>query len=451
MKKLLILALVLVLALAVPGVVLGQGITYSSTFQVQNLGTEVANITIIFYHKDGSTAATVNDTIAIGGSNTYTVARMTQVPSPFDGSVVISSNVPVAAISNESGNNWAFGASYAGFRDPPASATTAYLPLIMRGHGGFNTWFNVQNAGAADANVTVAYTPVVRNGAPIGNSFTETATIKPGAAHTFDQAGLAALGTHFLGSVKVTSNQPIVATANEVGPTILFAYDGFSVGSTRVSFPLVNAKNAGYETGIQIMNIGSQDTTVTVHYAWDPAKKTPGAPDPADEVRLVPAGGSTTFGNAYFTSRFVGSGSVTANSASQPLVAVVNQLNTPTSKGAAYNGFDPDSSGVTNQISFPLVMAKNGGYGTSVTVQNVGSSPTTVNVTYTVSGGVVSGPFTLAPGESKTIAQDPLFASRYVGSANAVASPGGKIVGMCNELNNSTAVDTFLVYEGFNY
>jgi hypothetical protein len=445
-KKLLTLALVLVLALAVPAVVLGQGITYSSAFQVQNLGTEVANITIIFYNKDGSTAATVNDTIAIGGSNTYNVARMSQVPTPFDGSVVISSNVPVAAISNESGNSGAFGASYAGFRDPPGSATTAYLPLIMRGNGGFNTWFNVQNAGSADANVTVTYTPVVRGGTPIGNSFTETATIKPGAAHTFDQAALAGLGARFVGSVKVTSNQAIVATVNEVGPTTLMAYDGFSGGSTRLSFPLVNTRNAGYETGIQIMNIGTQDTTVTMHYTWDPAK---GSGAVADEVKLVPAGGSTTFAGPFFTSRFVGSGLVTANSASQLLVGVVNQLNAHTSKGAAYNGFDPDSSAVTNQISFPLVMAKNNGYGTGIVIQNVGAASTTINVAYT--GGTSVGPYTLGPGEGKIIAQDPSFASRYVGSATVTASAGGKIVGMCNELNNSTNVDTFLVYEGFNY
>jgi len=446
-KKLLTLALVLVLALAVPAVVLGQGITYSSTFQVQNLGTEVANITIIFYNKDGSTAATVNDTIAIGGSNTYNVARMTQVPTPFDGSVVISSNVPVAAISNESGNSWAFGASYAGFRDPPASATTAYLPLLHRNNGGFNTWFNVQNAGSADANVTVTYAPMVRGGVPIGNSYTETAVIKPGAAHTFDQAGLSALGSRFVGSATVTSNQAIVATCNQVGGTTLLAYDSFAGGSTKASFPLVNAMNAGYKTGIQILNIGTQDTSVTVHYAWDPAKGSGTVPD---ETQTIPAHGSAQFAWNWFTTRFVGSGIVSVNSASQPLVAVVNQLNQITNKGASYNAFDPDSAGVTNQVSFPLVMAKNSGYGTSVTVQNVGSSSTTVNVTYTGSG-VVSGPFTLAVGESKTIGQDPLFASRYVGSANAVASAGGKIVGMCNELNNSTTVDTFLVYEGFNY
>jgi hypothetical protein len=432
MKK--TLALVLLLVLVGSVVVSGQGITYDTGFQVQNLGTAQANITVTYYNQDGSVAASVADTIAAGGSKTY--YPLTAVPDGFNGSVVITSDQPVAAIANELGNAGAYGASYAGFS---AGATEVNLPLIMRANGGFDTWFNVQNAGTADANVTVTYTPGAH-----GTPYTEMATIKPGAAHTFDQAGLTALGTRFVGSAKVTSNQPVVATCNQVGPTTLLAYDGFTGGSMMPSFPLVNALNAGYVTGIQIMNIGTASTDVTVSYTPSIA----GAP--SSETQSIAAGASATFALRHFTARFVGSGAVTVNSASQPLVAVVNQLNTGANKGAAYGGFDPATA--TDKVSFPLAMANNptpGAYYTATTVQNVGTTTTTVTISY--SGSTATQSQTLAPGESWPVAQTTHFAGRYVGSATVTASGGGLIIGMCNELNPMVGGDAFLVYEGFNY
>ena len=433
MKK--TLALVLLLVLVGSVVVSGQGITYDTGFQVQNLGTAQANITVTYYNQDGSVAASVADTIAAGGSKTY--YPLTAVPDGFNGSVVITSDQPVAAIANELGNAGAYGASYAGFS---AGVTEVNLPLVMRANGGFDTWFNVQNAGTADANVTVTYTPGAH-----GSGYTEMATIKPGAAHTFDQAGLTALGTKFVGSASVTSDQPIVATCNQVGPTTLLAYDGFTGGSTMPSFPLVNANNAGYITGIQIMNIGTVDTNVTVSYT-----ALPGFGTNSTENHDIPAGGSVTFALAHFTTLFVGSGAVTSNSASQPLVAVVNQLNIGANKGAAYGGFDPAAA--TDKVSFPLVMANNptpGAYYTATTVQNVGTTTTTVTIAY--SGSTATEMKTLAPGESWPVSQTTHFGSRYVGSATVTASGGGLIIGMCNELNLLVAGDAFLVYEAFNY
>jgi len=430
MKKTLILALVLAMLLV--GSVAGQGITYNTGFQVQNLGTGTATITIIYYNQDGSVAASVPDSIPAGGSKTY--YPLTAVPDGFNGSVVISSDMPIAAIANELGNAGAYAASYAGF---DAGATTINLPLIMRGNYGFNTWFNVQNAGTSDAHVTVTYTP-----GSAGSGATQTATIKPGAAYTFDQSTFTALGSMFVGSAQVTSDQAIVATCNQVGPTTLFAYDGFTPAqsATTLAFPLVNANNYGYKTGIQIMNIGSAATTVTISY-------TPSVAGTAStETKAIAAGASETFAYYHFTARFVGSGAVTANTASQNLVAVVNQLNSGANKGAAYGAFDPTAA--TDKISFPLIMAKNSGYYTGTTIQNVGTASTIVTITYSGSSAIDTR--TLAPGESWPFNQNDTFASTYVGSATVTATGGVKIIGICNELKPSGTGDTFLVYEGFS-
>jgi hypothetical protein len=232
-------------------------ISYDSGIQVQNQGTAEATIVITYYDQDGNVETTVNDTIAVDSSNTY--FPIDGLSAGFTGSAVISSDQPVVAISNmlltESGGaTYGFGgASYGGFE---SGSTTASLPLIMKGNYGFSTWFNVQNTGSSDASVTVTYS----------NGATETATVAPGAAKTFVQDDNGDLPDGFVGSATVTSDQPVAASAVQLGPTTVFAYNGFTSASTSVVMPLVNANNYGYVTGIQIQNAGDTATDVTVDF-----------------------------------------------------------------------------------------------------------------------------------------------------------------------------------------
>lgn len=435
MKKILVISLALVLLLVTPMAAFGQ-ITYNTGFQVQNLGTGTATVTITFYNQNGTVAATRTVTIPAGASMKF--FPLTDVPDGFNGSVVISSNEPIAAIGNELGNGTQYGSSYAGFT---AGAPEAHLPLIMRNNGGFNTWFNVQNAGTSDAIVTVTYTP-----GTAGSAYTEGPyTIKPGAARTFDQAPLSALGSRFVGSAKVTCTNgvPIVATVNQVGTgaaKTMLTYNGFLGGSSEVVLPLINHQNAGYVTGVQIMNIGSASATVTLEYTPSTAGSA------TSETKTIPAGQSKTFCLNFLTSRFVGSGKAT-NPEGQPLVAIVNQLNSGANKGAAYGGFNPASA--TDKVSMPLIMDRNSGFYTGFSVMNAGTTTTTINVTY--SGSAVTESATLSPGQAYASVQNGRIASGYVGSATVTASGGGKIVGIVNELNPGLAGDQFLVYEAFNY
>ncbi len=434
----LVLAFTLFLGSATPAAAIS---TYDSGFQIQNLGTVTATVTITFYNQDGTVAATVNDQIGANSSKTY--YPLTSVSAGFNGSVVVSSDQPVAAIVNVLGDSGAFGASYSGFS---SGSTTASIPLVMKNNYGFSTWFNVQNTGTADANVTVTYS----------NGTSEVATIKPGAAATFDQATNANLPDGFVGSAVVSSTQPVAIAVLEVGPTTLLAYNGFPSGSTELLMPLVNANNYGYVTGIQIQNLGTTDTDVTVSY-------TPSSAGSAcTETQTVPAGKSATFALYAFTydapsgvtittnctkgSTFVGSAKVTANSANQPLVAIVNQLNSGANKGASYAAFDPAAG--TSTVVFPLIMDRNFGYFTGFSVMNVGTSSTTVTCTFTGSSRTVNA--TLNPGEALTDVQLNQIADGYVGSAVCTASGGGSIVGVVNELNTSSTGDAFLVYEGAN-
>jgi hypothetical protein len=429
--------LVLALAIGILGSASGASagaFTYTSGFQVQNLEAATANITVTFYNQDGTQAASVSDTVAASGSKTY--FPLNQVNDGFNGSVVISSDKQVAAIGNVLGDGGNAAASYSA---ATAGATTVQIPLLMKDNSGFNTWFNVQNTGALDASVNVAYS----------DGTTASATIKPGAAHTFDQA----TETHSVKvfSAEVTSDQPVAATVIEESSSIMFAYSGFTGGSTNPVLPLINANNAGYVTGVQIQNAGASSTDVTLTYTGTDGSS-------CTETQTIASKQSGTFALQAFAGvavpgmsttctggqKLVGSAQVTTNSASMPLVAIVNQLGA--SNGEAYNAFDPASA--TAKVVMPLIMDRNGGYFTGFNVMNVGTTATTVSCTFTGASYTVGG--TLDPGKALNDLQANKIADGYVGSATCTAGSGGTILAVVNELGASSSLDQLLVYEGVN-
>jgi hypothetical protein len=429
------LVFVVILVLAALGLAVGGALafefTYTSGFQVQNLAASEATVVLTYYDQAGGVVASVDDTVPASGSKTY--FPLNAVPDGFNGSVVISSNQPLAAITNVIGDSFSAAAAYEGFDQ---GSTSLLLPLLMQDNAGYNTWFNVQNTGSIDANVDVAYSD--------GTSVLDV-IIAPGASHTFDQTG----ETHSLNvfSAVVTSDQPVAASVIEESSSIMFAYSGFTGGTTNPVLPLINANNSGYVTGVQIQNGGASDTSVTVSY-------TPSTAGTAcEETQTIPAGASRTFALLAFNSGansdcvplalFVGSAQVTANSMSQPLVAIVNQLGAV--NGEAYSGYDAATANTTAVM--PLIMDSNGGYFTGFNVMNVGAASTDVNCTFTNTSYTVSD--TLAAGEALTALQAGQIAPGYVGSGTCT-STGESIVAVVNELGASNTADQLLVYNGIN-
>ena len=459
MKRLWRIALISIMSLvlavpvvALPAVVSAQaGGPYTSGFEVQNLDPGTATIAITYYAQSGSVAATVNDTIA--GSSSKTYFPLTAVSSGFSGSAVVSSDKPVAAIVNVFTSDLLGGGSYNG---ATAGAATVSLPLIMKGNFGFSTWYNVQNAGSAPANVSVAYA---------GTACTDTKTgLAVGAAVTFDQSSNGCLPAGYVGSATVTNSgtsQPLVAAVIEIKSAAknLLAYNGFisSDNSNTPVMPLVSTNFFHSITGIQIQNTGGVNTNVTVHYT--PSAGFPGAA--CNETKTVNAHSATTFFLPFpaacgtvgtgtsGTGGFVGSGKVSANTASQPLVAIVNQINSASANGSAYNGINPAAG--TAHVSLPLIMDRNFGYFTGFSVANVGASTTHVNCTFTGSAFTVSGD--VAPGTSLTSVQNGQIANGYVGSATCTATGGDtKIAAIVNELGTGAPTsDLLLTYNGVNF
>lgn len=407
---------------------------YTSGIQVANLDTDVATVVLIGYNPDGSqSGSALNDTIPVNSSKTY--FPISNVANGFSGSFVISSNKKVAAISNILSSDFRAGASYVG---RSGGATKVLLPLLNKNNSGFTTWYSVQNAGTADANVNVAYS----------DGKTASAVIKPGAAKVFYQAA----EDH--GAVKVfagtvTSNQPVVAAVIQESNKIMFAYTGFTGGAINPVFPLINAFNSGYITGLQIQNAGASATNVTVQYT----KGAAGAD--CTETQTIQPGASNTFAlyafnqtvageNCANQTKFIGSAKVTVNSANMPLVAVGNQLGTTAGNGEAYGAFDPAEAGPV--VVMPLIMDRNGGFFTGFSVQNVGGAATAVNCTFSGTGYTVAG--NLAPGAAISAIQNNAISAGYVGAGTCTSNPATPLVAVVNQLSQKPGVDNFLVYEG---
>jgi len=414
---------------------------YTSSINVQNLDNVAASIQINFYKQDGIIDTTVSDSISALGSKSYFPI---QASVGFNGSVIITSTSQVAAISNILGDNGAAAAAYVAAN---SGSTTVLVPLLMKGNGGYNTWFNVQNTGSLEATVNITYSD--------GTSITNQ-KIPPGAAKTFDQSTETHSAKVF--SAIITSDQPVAATVIEENPDVMFAYSGFTQAQavTNPVIPLVNANNAGYHTGITLQNSGGTDTTVTLSYT----PSGPGNGTACTETQSITAGKNATFAFSSFQGspqpgmsttcaagqKFVGSAKVTSNTASQNLVGIINQLKSGVN-GEAYGSFDAASA--TGEVVLPLIMNANGGYFTSINVQNVSSSSTTVTCNFT--GSSVTASQALDAGEGVSFLQPDQFgSSKYVGSATCTASGSGKIVAVVNELGSSSSADQLLVYEGIS-
>jgi hypothetical protein len=245
---------------------------------------------------------------------------------------------------------------------------------------------------------------------------------------------------------------------------ILMGYNGFASGSPEISLPLIMANNSGFYTGVQIQNADTSATTVTVDYA----PNTAGSLNPSNDTCDLAPGESCTLiqQSGKWTGKYIGAASIT-NSASQDLVAIVNQVSLGGSGvgpfGTAYEGFNP--SAATDSVSAPLVMANNSGFYTGIQVQNVGGSncaAVTIDYGPNVAPGGTFNPanenFSLAAGASKTIIQNSTAdknggsndwtGQKYIGSAD-ISAPSCSVVAIVNEVSISSG-DKFFTYNGFS-
>lgn len=454
MKKLTFLSIIItiLISLGVHSIALADVTSYTSGFNVQNLDTsKIANIVISFYNQSGNLVTALEDTVQPTANNTYYPLG---VAAGFNGSVVISSDVQVAAIANVLGNNGVFGASYVG---SSGGSPTVQLPLVMKDNYGIDTWFNVQNTSGTAASIKVDYNP---------GDCSEELTIQPFAAATFNQATNTCLPNGYVGGATIDGGgASIVATTMQVTSSRkgltpnLLAYNGFSGTVTRPIVPTFNSGWYNSRSSINIQNTSMNDTTVTVTYT--PSTGFPGKV--CTETKLIRGGTTEIFGfplmpSTCYTSggsggsaAFVGSAAVTTNTANAPLTAIVNMVTNGSANAAAYGV--PDPALATSTVSLPLIMDRNYNIFTGIAIANVGNQATNISCTFSNTSYTVSAN-NVQPGESLTDVQLNKIRNGYVGSGICKATGGdAKIVAVVNELQQNVPLsnDALLVYEGINY
>ncbi len=456
MKK--VLYLVVALMVMLPVAALAQ-ISYDTGILIQNVGTDDAEVTVYYYYSaddGGGLAGSVNYTIPMGGSQTIYPIDMA---APFNGSVVIESTEPIVAIANELGDYPTYGASYEGFA---MGSTEVVLPNIQSDNNGFYSWFNVQNAGTGTANVTVEF--IAEPGQGYADIADQTCTLDVGEACTFSQEPGAAPWTvgQWVGGAKVTSNEPVVASANIVhapGDYGMSSYSGFTgSGSATSILPNIMNANSNYWSGINVTNGGGASTTITLSF-------TPEAGYAAiDDVVFTGVGAGATVVHLMPNHPDLGPstkwvGSVEADGGGQNVFVIVNTLNTVAGEVSAWKGFDPAAA--TDTVVMPAILSDGEGYAffTGFQVVNLeASGSTNITVEYGANtGGTYDPPDetgTIAAGASIVLLQSggAWDGHKYIGSATITNDDGAPMLAIVNEIAPSLfgAGEATNSYNAFN-
>ncbi|VVB93083.1 Uncharacterised protein [uncultured archaeon] len=165
------------------------------------------------------------------------------------------------------------------------------------------------------------------NGVPVQ---TQTGIIPPNTASVFWPP--AASTSYGYGSAVIESTQDVIAIVNEMinNNNWAMSYDGFATGSSQVSIPWIAYGNSGWNTPVYVQNTGTVSANVAVSF-YDQN----GAPVETRNA-VIPANSSQIFVPAAAAPTTGGSAVVTS---SQPVAAVVSEINTASTVAMGYGGY----------------------------------------------------------------------------------------------------------------
>ena len=407
-----------------------------------------------------------------------------ELPDGFEGAVVISSDVPLAAVAqlgnNDSGSVGVDGGTATAFYQGIGGEkidTKVMFPTVKHNYNDQTTTFYVQAAGA-DADVTITYQM------NDGTVHTQQTTITANHMFVFDPANAtppvastdcgSSATSPCMGAATVESTSgPIAGVVVEhphSGSPAAFVLStrGFTPADqdTKIIAPTIKNDFHGGTTGWSVQNAGTVTATVNVTFTVTNA----------DEEALI--------GNQYFDSEEIGPGKAVVFSkykdnlggmpagtfaaaiatSDQPLVGAVNEAksmdNVPDGKAkAVYACFGASSA--TDTIAAPMVKEMFNGKTTGVAVVNVGNQAATIIATYTDANGVAATCQTEVPVEPsaafsfyKAFEKAGLTGVRPgEGSKNSVVyttDNGEPIVALAQESDPTAKALDIKNYEGFN-
>lgn len=418
---------------------------FVTDFNIQNIGSSSANITVIFYDQTGAQVGTKAFSNVRPGSSAYfnpalhTLDNGNYLPSGFQGSAVVQSDQPLAAITTSANDLTGLqyvSDAYTGVTTPD---TTVFAPIVMKQLGPWNTRMAIQNAGSAEAPAYITY----KQGDTTVFSQTTT-SIKPGASVIVDQATVSGLPSPFNGSAIITSTQPLAITVDEYRSTggLLVSYTAIPLAkaSTTVYMPgYINAQGA-WTTDFTIINTGSSQADVSISFTGISIVLSCRRLPPNGTIYLNPAAGQ--YGpcrGGPLPANYYGAATVTAT---QPVVVAYNIANTLGSgdRAIGYTGIPPADTGTS--IAVPLIENRYGAgqWVTTFSVQVLDGSQ--ANLTLEYAGSVAGQPWSNSLGVSVTgsktfnQANDGHVPVGFLGSVKITSNKPIAVIGDQNSLVN---------------
>lgn len=369
---------------------------WQSAILIQNVGTGNADVTVDFYDKDGAIKESYTAN-ALGANKSVTILVFNNPQS--DGntsccdlasgqySAVVSSTQPVVA-SVQTSSLASATAPWTAFAYEGVSAqntgTTLYFPTNLKNYFGFFSEIVLQNAGSADTTASIEF--FNQAGTKIGSTI-NLGTIGLNRAVTFaiSDALFNALpsGNSGIFGAKVTStgNVPLAGIANvwATSPTNKTAsYNAFTSGSNQLFVPILTRKYFGFISALSIQNVDTVDANVTVEFSNGHKENFVLKPSAATTL-LTENNANLPEGNSN------GTFGAKVNSTGGKIVGIVgysrpSNLNNGAQIGDyAYYTCPPVAS---PEVNVPNVLSNYFGLFTNVSVQNTGSQPTDITLTY---------------------------------------------------------------------
>jgi hypothetical protein len=294
---------------------------FVTTLSIQNTGTATSTYTVSLQANVGTSGSPTSTSVTIppNAVRRLRVGTDIAVASGFIGTAMITGSGTLIAVgeSRNAGNSIWLGAGGVAM-----GTTTTNAPLLFKNYDA-NGWVSgAQVSNTSSATVTVNAS--VKNRDDNTTYSLPTVTLGPNQGHLYDLGTTSGVPDNFVGSGTITATGPIAVTVQEISALRQtgMGYNAFPAGTTRISVPLVFKNSNGWDTGVQVQNLGAVPTVVVITYF-----AITGGPL-TSETQVVQPGDSATFyqpANASLPAGLVGSATITSDG--QQIVAIVNEVN----------------------------------------------------------------------------------------------------------------------------
>jgi hypothetical protein len=310
------------------------------------------------------------------------------------------------------------------------------LPLLHRYNNGTSSKIMIRNASTTGHTVTIRYQT------SSGEVCPQNYYLSTNAAVTIDMKWVSCLANGVYGArITSDSGQPIaVVTTQELDanndgiPESMMDYEGFpdgsyAVASTTSLYPLLKRTFNNSESGIMLQNSNGSANSIQISYF----NLAPGGWCCSSSHAVGSFGASAVHPLPSVPAGFVGSGKATSFSG-LAFKSITNEKRTGTNQSMSYAAV-VDS---TPKVTVPLLWKQYGGWDTGLSIQNGGTAPDTVRVSYYgfYGNSLATIDYSVPAGTSRVISPLPL-SNGTIGTAMIESLGQQPIAVVANQTNAS--------------